>query len=197
MKKTILRIFSTVNAKGTKNYINTQKKFEAIRTFLFFFIPLSLFIAGYVTTKTKVNLLTIVAVVGCLPACKSLVGLIMFLRFKSLSNESSDKIEETAHGLPELYDMVFTTYDHNFMVAHMVIAGNTICGFTEQTDFKEKEFNTHIQNVLKTDHFNNITVKVFKDLDKYTERLEQLKNLQIDEQVNILGIMDTLRSVAL
>lgn len=197
MKETLLRIFSTTNVKGTRNYINSQKKFELIRTLIFFFIPISLFIAGYVTTKTKVNLLTIVSVVGCLPACKSLVGFIMFLRFKSLSADNMNRIDKVQHGLPELFDMVFTTYDNTYVVSHMVIAGNTICGFTEKADFKEKEFNTHIQNVLKTDHYNNITVKVFKDLDKYVERLEQLKDLQIDEQVNILGIMDTLRSVAL
>lgn len=197
MKRTLLRIFSTVNVKGTKNYINSQKKFELIRTFLFFFIPLSLFVAGYITTKTKVNLLTIVAVVGCLPACKSLVGAIMFLRFKSLTNDNCKKIEDVQHGLPELFDMVFTTYDNTHVVSHMVIAGNTICGFSENANFKEKEFNSHIINVLKTDHYNNITVKIFKDIDKYVERLNQLKDLQIDEQVNILGIMDTLRSVAL
>ena len=92
MKKTFLRIFSTFHVKGTKDYINTQKKFELIRTFIFFFIPLSLFVAGYITTKTKVNLLTIVAVVGVLPACKSLVGAIMFMKHRSLSKENAEKI---------------------------------------------------------------------------------------------------------
>lgn len=197
MKKTLLRIFSTFHVKGTRNYIDTQKKYELIRTFIFFFIPLSLFAAGYITTKTKVNLLTIVAVVGVLPACKSLVGAIMFLKHSSLSKEYADKIDALNHELPELFDMVFTTYDKSHVVSHMVIVGNTVCGFTEDKNFKEKEFNTHIQNVLKTDGYKNVTVKVFSDIKKYTERLEQLKSLEIDEGVNILGIMDTFRSVAL
>ncbi len=197
MKEILLRIFSTFHVKGTRNYINTQKKYELIRTFIFFFIPLSLFVAGYVTTKTKVNLLTIVAVVGVLPACKSLVGAIMFLKHQSLSKENAEKIDAVNHELPELFDMVFTTYDRSHVVSHMVIAGNTVCGFTEDKNFKENEFNTHIQNVLKTDGYKNVTVKVFKDITKYTERLEQLKSLEIDEGVNILGMMDTFRSVAL
>lgn len=197
MKKHLFRIFSTYHVKGTKNYINTQKKYEFIRTFIYFFIPISLFIAGYITTKTKVNLLTIVAVVGLLPASKSLVGLIMFLRFHSLKEENAQRIEAVKHELPQLYDMVFTTYDKTHVVSHMVIAGNTVCGFSEDKNFKEKEFNTHIQNVLKTDGYKNISVKIFTDINKYTERLEQLKDLEIDEGVNILGIMDTFRSVAL
>lgn len=197
MNKTILRIFSTHHVKGTKNYINSQKKYELIRTIIYFFIPISLFIAGYITTKTKVNILTIVAVVGLLPASKSLVGLIMFLRYHSLKEENAQKIETVNHKLPQLFDMVFTTYDKTFVVSHMVIAGNTVCGFTEDKGFKEKDFNNHIQNVLKTDGYKNISVKIFTDIHKYTERLEQLKYLEIDEGVNILGIMDTFRSVVL
>lgn len=197
MRKIILRIFSNTHVKGTRNYINSQKKYELIRTFIFFFIPLSLFIAGYVTTKTKMNLLTIVAVVGLLPACKSLVGVIMFLKHRSLSEEFAAKIDATQHELPQLYDMVFTTYDKTHVVNHMVIAGNTVCGFSEDKNFKEKEFNAHIQNVLKTDGFKNVSVKIFTDINKYTERLEQLKDLEINEGVNILGIMDTFRSVVL
>ena len=80
----IKRMFTTENVKGTRNYINSQKKFEILRTLLYFALPLGLFLIGYITTKTKVNLMTIVAVVGCLPASKSLVGAIMFLRYKSL-----------------------------------------------------------------------------------------------------------------
>lgn len=196
MKFALKRMFSTTDCKGTKNYINSQKKYEVLRTFLYFFMSFSLFIAGYLTTQTKVNLLTVVAVVGCLPASKSLVGAIMFLRYKSLSKESGDKIETVHKSLPQLFDMVFTTYDKNYVVSHMVIAGNTICGFSEDPSFAEKDFQTHIQNVLRTDNHKNISVKIFKDLNKYLERMEQLEELQ-PEDANILGIMDTLKSVAL
>ena len=189
-------MFSTDGNKGTKNYIDSQKKYEVLRTFLYFFMSLSLFIAGYITTKTKTNLLTVVAVVGCLPACKSLISAIMFLRYKSMSKENCARIEDARKTLPQLFDMVFTTYDKNYVVSHMVIAGNTICGFSEDKSFAEKEFQTHIQNVLKTDHYNNVTVKIFTDLNKYLERIRQLEQLEA-EDANILGIMDTLKSVAL
>ncbi len=196
MKNTIVRMFSTTNYKGTKNYINTQKKYEVLRTAIYFFISLSLFIAGYMTTKTKENLLTVVAIVGCLPACKSLVGAIMFLRFKSLSAQACEKIEAVHKSLPQLFDLVFTTYDTNYVVSHLVIAGHTICGYSEQEGFAEKEFQTHIQGVLKTDGHHSVTIKIFTDLNKYLERIRQMEELE-SENANILAIMDTLKSVAL
>ncbi len=196
MKEAIFRMFSTTNFKGTKNYINTQKKYEVLRTILYFFLSLSLFFAGYITTKSKENLLTVVAIVGCLPACKSLVGAIMFLRFKSLSAQACERIEAVHKRLPQLFDLVFTSYDRNYIVSHLVIAGNTICGYSEQTAFFEKEFQTHIQNVLKTDGHKSVTIKIFTDLNKYLERMEQMEELDA-ENSNILAIMDTLKSVAL
>ena len=60
------RIFSTDSVKGTKNYLNTQKKYEIIRTVIYFAISLSLFAAGYIQTGRRGNLLGIVAVLGCL-----------------------------------------------------------------------------------------------------------------------------------
>ena len=110
--------------------------------------------------------------------------------------ESCDKIEAVHQKLPQLFDMVFTTYDKNYVVSHLVIAGNTICGFSEDKNFEEKGFQTHIQNVLKTDNYKNISVKIFKDLGKYLERIEQLEHLET-EDTNTPGIMNTLKSVVL
>ena len=67
------RMFTTDAYRGTRGYLRTQKIYEILRTVLYFAISLSLFIAGWVSTGSRENLLTIVAVLGCLPACKSLV----------------------------------------------------------------------------------------------------------------------------
>lgn len=194
--KSLIRIFSTANYKGTKNYIDSQKKYEIIRTLIYFGISASLFIAGYVTTKTKVNYLTIIAVVGCLPASKSLIGAIMFLRYKSCSQEVCKRLEAINHKLTEVYDMVFTSYDKNFNIAHMVIAGNTICGYTESPKFDEKAFMSHITNVLKLDGHKNASIKIFTDLDKYIDRIVQLNESEADTS-NSEAIVETLKSVVL
>ena len=66
--------------KGTYGYLKIKRNWVFIRTIVFFAISIAIFITGYVTTGSRKNLFTIVAVLGCLPACKSLVNLILFFR---------------------------------------------------------------------------------------------------------------------
>jgi hypothetical protein len=72
----------------------------------------------------------------------------------------------------------------------------TICGFTEDKSFQEQAFYKHITAILKAENYRDTSFKVFSDLKKYTERLEQLLELETDE-CNTKGIMNTLKSVAL
>ena len=91
----IRRLFSSSCAKGTENYLNTQKKYEILRTILYFAISATLFIAGYLQTKTKVNLLTVVAVLGCLPASKSTVSSKLFLYQCRRNKKAFRKLKRT------------------------------------------------------------------------------------------------------
>ncbi len=192
----LLRMFSTDTYKGTRDYLKTQKKYEILRTILYFAISLCIFIAGWLATKTRMNLLTIVAVLGCLPASKSLVGAIMFLRFQGCESSNAETIEAHMEGLAGLFDMVFTSYDKNYNVAHITVKGNTLCGFTQDEAFEEQAFYKHLDGILKLEHYKDVTIKIFKDINKYTERLEQLKGLNTEE-ANTDGIIDTLKSVTL
>ncbi len=190
------RLFSTSAVKGTENYLNTQKKYEVIRTLLYFSISVALFVAGYIQTKTRVNLLTLVAVLGCLPASKSAVNAIMFLRFKSCSSECAKEIQAHKGELRGLFDCVFTSYKKNFRISHITVRENTVCGFSEDSNFEENEFYKHIQDILKLDGHKDVTVKVFSNLQKYTERLEQMQGLE-ENTAKTQGILDTLKSVML
>ena len=80
--------------KGEAGYIDQKKKKELLKVILEFGIVLALFITGYITTKTRLNLLTLVAVLGCLPASKAMVGFLMLLPRKSLAKEKVDLVEK-------------------------------------------------------------------------------------------------------
>ncbi len=192
----LLRMFSTAKYKGKKGYLKTQKKYEILRTFLYFGISLSLFAAGYITTKTRLNLLTVVAILGCLPASKSAVGMIMFLRFQGCSENNAEEIEKHSEGLFCLYDMVFTSYQKNYNVAHLAVKGNTVCGYTQDGSFHEQSFYQHIDGMLKADGLTSVSVKIYKDLSKYTSRLEQMRELDTD-QGNSQRVIDSLKNIAL
>lgn len=211
------RMFSTGKVKGTRNYLDTQKKYELLRTILYFAIPLSLFVAGIIQTEagvsgdlhgfalfkaglsnpeSRVNLLSIVAVLGLLPASKSLVSAIMFLRFHSLSREAVEQADAASGELQILYDCVFTSYKKNFEVGHLAVRGNTVCGYSEDRNFQENEFYKHIGDILKLDGHKEVTVKIFTDLKKYTERLGQMASLEENPEKTD-AVIDTLKSVSL
>ncbi|MBQ2803875.1 MAG: hypothetical protein IJF07_08260, partial [Lachnospiraceae bacterium] len=163
----LIRMFSTDNYKGTPDYLNTQKRYEILRTIIYFAISISLFVAGWIHTGSRENLLTIVAILGCLPACKSVVDMIMFLRYQSCSTDAATQIEAHIGSLKGLFDMVFTSYDKTYQIAHITVRGNTICGYTEDADFEEQAFYKHIDTLLKKDSFKDTSIKVFSDLKKY------------------------------
>lgn len=74
--------------------------------------------------------------------------------------------------------------------------GRTVCGFTEDPNFDEAEFNKHITDILKLDGHKDVTVKIFTSLSRYTERLEQIKALEENETAST-AIIETLKSVIL
>ena len=190
------RCFTTEYVKGTPGYLNSQKKYELVRTVVYFTLSLSLFLAGYLTTNTRNNLLTIVAILGCLPASKSLVGTIMFFRFHSLEKSDAESIRIYEEGLYCLHDMVFTTREKTYPVLHLTICGNTIAGYLPEGKGTEESCAGHLRTCLKADGYTDVTVKLYPELNRYLERLKQLKQLSAPSGITE-GIINTLKSIAL
>jgi len=175
--------------KGNAGYLTHKKKIEIIKTIMFFGISIALYIMGYVTTKTNANLLTVVAILGCLPASKSAVLMIMFLKAKPCSKESEEHIEKNIGSLKGYYDLYFTAYDKNYPVSHMVITDNSVIGFTEYTKFDENAFEKHIQEMFQKDNIKDIVIKIFDDRNKYCKRLEELNNKETGTNEDIRTLL--------
>ena len=79
-------------------------------------------IAGYVTTKTKLNLLTVVAVLGCLPASRILVNLIMVMPHDSIDEATELEISAVTEELTVAYDLVITSEKKAMPVAAVAIS---------------------------------------------------------------------------
>lgn len=159
--------------KGCFGYLNYKKKTEIVKTIVFFGISLSLYFAGVMTTGSNKNLLTIVAVLGCLPASKSAVSMIMFLKAKECSEESFHRLKNSI-GEEGIYDCYFTSYDKNFPVSHLVVKNLSVTAFSENAKIKEAEFEEYIRSMLLRNGISNYNVKLYKDLDKYLKRLQQI-----------------------
>ena len=62
--------------KGQPGYIKAKKQKYLLGAVVEFVIVIAIFVTGYIQTGSRLNLLTVVAVVGCLPAAKMLVEFI-------------------------------------------------------------------------------------------------------------------------
>lgn len=195
--KNLKRIFSTYSYKGKSDYLDTQKKYEIIRTCLYYFMSISLFVVGWITTGERLNLLSVAAALGALPACKSTVDMIMFLKFKSISKSDMDAIEENIGDLEGMYDCVFTSYDKNYQVDHLVIKDHTLCGYSAHEKTDANLCQEHLTKTLMHSGYKGLTIKIFKDLTKYTYRLKQLNELESDDTEFRSAVFETLKSISL
>ena len=190
------RFFTTTDVKNTYGYIDSQKKYEIIRTLVYFGISISLFIAGYIATQNKMNLLTVVAVLGCLPASKSLVSAIMFLRHKSCSQAIFDAIAPLCTNFEHLYDLVFTTEKVTYKVAHAAYKAKCLVLFSEDT-LNSNGLEAHIEEYFNRAAIKGVNVKVYTDLKKYVERLEQMAALDKEEEKLASEVVQLLKEITL
>lgn len=78
--------------KGQKGYLAWNKKMSICKTLVLFAISFAVYAMGIWSTGSNQNLLTIVAVLGCLPACRSAANLIALLRCHEISESDYRKI---------------------------------------------------------------------------------------------------------
>jgi len=164
--------------KGQFGYMKYQKKFTVARSIAYFGISLAIYLIGLISTGSNANLLTVVAVLGCLPASKSLVNTIMFLRAKECGEQLHQLLEGKAPELDGGYDFLVTSYEANFPLSHLVIRGSQLCAITESDKINMAKAQEHLDTMFRQNAFKGMTFKIFTDPKKYIERLEQLVRLE-------------------
>lgn len=141
-----------------------------------FVMPLLILIAGLIICKgDKNNIFTVIAVVGCLPGCKSMVGLIMMMMQKPASRETVEEISSHAGKLTMMYEMYFTKETDSLMVDAVAVCGYEVVGYTSQAKNRKQieECEKHIGKLLRANGYKT-HVKIFDQMKPYLERLDSL-----------------------
>ena len=159
--------------KGDYGYIKAEKKKRLITTIVLFLIPILAYIGGVIVTETNKNIITVIALVGCLPACKSMVGLIMIMLVKPMQAEHYEKISQHTGDLVVSYEMFLTTYEKNSFVESFVVCGNKVVGFSSRIQGSTQFVEDHVRKILKQNGYKT-EVKVLTELKPYLERLDYL-----------------------
>ena len=79
----------------------------------------------------------------------------------------------------------------------MTVCENTVIGYMPSEKLSDADCAAHITTCLKVDNYSHVTVKIFKDIRKYTARLSQMKEPADAEEKITQGIVDTLKSISL
>ncbi len=161
--------------KGAFGYTDFHKKRQVLKTFLFFLLPIAVFTVGYLTTRTKENYFTIVAVVGALPACKELVNVCLFWKRSSMPEALYKTIQEHAGNMETAYELVLTTYEKSYPVTALVIHGKEAAGYAQSLqdpDLRKAE--SHIQTVFRNNGISKTQIHLYRDLEKFLEQVDAL-----------------------
>ena len=183
--------------KGAYGYLENRKIYTALRTVLFFLLCVSLYLAGYLTTGTNRNLLTVAAILGCLPACKSAVNFIMFFKARGCSAALHIKTVPYDKSFDTMYDMYFTSYQKNYPISHMALKGGMLCGITEDPSCSCREAEKHLEQMLVQEGIKNVTVNIFSQDDKYVDRLSRLIDMQVEDHKDREGITNLLYDISI
>lgn len=185
--------------RGTHEYLKKQLIFEIIKTLLLFAMALGIFFIGYFTLHTKKSLWSVIAVLAMLPACKSLVGVIMFARFKSLDSSEYNSFKSAAGNIPLIVENVITTSQQSYYIKAIACKDNTVVGYLDcKKSSDAKTVNEHLATVLKNGGHKNVTVKIFDKKDDFLKRVAQMNdNLSDGGTTNTEAIFTTIKAVSL
>ncbi|MDO5703318.1 MAG: hypothetical protein Q4G47_08200 [Lachnospiraceae bacterium] len=187
-----------IGKKGYYGYIKRGRRIFGAVTFCLLAAVLVMYFGARWYFKTNKNVFTILAALSCIGVGKFAVDFIMFCRARGCSESAREAVELHIGKLAGAYDLYMTSYDKNFAISHAVCAGRSVCALTEDEKCDIRSGEMHLRTMLENDGFKGYTVKIFRNLDNYTERLDDLNRLEENkERKSIQSVMDLLKSISL
>lgn len=170
--------------KGTPGYLREKLKTEILRTAVYFAIVAAVFLLGYSQTHSKKNLLTVVAVVGCLPACKALVGVITRIPYKTVDRALADEVASKSPHLTAVYDLVVTSTEKIMPIDCMVISHEKVFGYTSSKKVNLQETASYLRKMLQKNDLPQVSVKLYDQYKPFLSIVEGLENIAAVEKAD-------------
>lgn len=171
--------------RGKPGYINSLKKKYLIISLIEFAVVAAIFALGYSQTGSRLNLFTVVAILGCLPACKNLVEFIVVVPYKGIELSKYEEIEQKAPVIMKVYDLVVAGTAKLMQLDVIAISGNTVCGYTSSEKTDEAKLTEYLKKLLAENGFEKTTVKIFKDYKAFLLRAEGMNSIMTVEKTEI------------
>ncbi len=159
--------------KGDFGYFKSEKKRRLIITAILLAVPLFIFFSSWIYFGTRMTIWTVVTVVGCLPACKSIVSLIMILKCRPMDPALYQKICVHQGKLDMAYEMYMTFYEKSAAINAVAVCGNTVAAYSSDPKIDVPFMESNAQKVIRKNGYK-VTVKIFTDLRPFLERLDSM-----------------------
>lgn len=159
--------------KGDFGYFSKEKKKRFLITLIMFAVPLFIFFSSWAYFDTRKTIWTVIAVVGCLPACKSMVSLIMILLRHPMDKELYEKIRQHQGELTMSYEMYMTFYEKSAYIDAFAICGNTVVGYSSDAKIDCEFMAREAQKIIRKNGYK-VDVKILKEMKPYLERLDTM-----------------------
>lgn len=159
--------------KGTYGYLDYNKKHAWVMAALMLSVPIIIFIVSWMINKTRMNVMTVVAILGCLPGCNQVVRAIMASRYHSIDKKLYEETEDARGDRLALYENVFTSYEKTYFVECLVISGKEVIGYTTDEKMDVKAAASHIKTILLDNDYKQ-DVKIVKEKKAFLDRVHAL-----------------------
>lgn len=159
--------------KGEYGYIRYQKKKRILITAVMFAIPLLIYLTGLHETGTRKNLFTFVAIMGCLPAAKCAVSMILICLQKPMKEELYHEIKEHVQDMTVIYEATVSSYEKNISFPCIVVTGLNVVCYTDDPKVDAAFAETHIKKILQGNGYKS-NIKVFRELKPFLKRIDEL-----------------------
>lgn len=168
--------------KGSYGYMDRYKKRVFLISCFLLLLSISVFLLGVLSTGTKKNYLSIIAVVGVLPAAKFVVYFIISCKFKMLTLSEYEKIKDLS--LHQLYDLFYTTAELNIMINACSTSEEKVIVYTKDNKLDKKRASCLLKENVKSElGLRELIVMICDDLDEYLRELSSLhkRNVSLEQ----------------
>ncbi len=167
--------------KGDYGYLCARKKRLGMITLFCLGMVVAFFLTGYLTTKTRNNLFTIIAILSALPAAKFAASFLVLLPYQNVSLEEYQRVSEHAKNVLLFTDLVITTGEKTLPTLFIAVHNSSVCGYT-----KEKKYDTAYAEEFLTKNLTTngqkATVKIVKEEKVFLHRLDAMGQVATEEK---------------
>ncbi len=181
--------------KGERPYLRELKKREIILASFQWGAVVAFLLIGFLTTGTTLNLFTVFGLLSCLPAAKTLVGIIVKFSYKPMSDEICDRIERESSHLATIFHPILTSSEKIVRLDCLVISNQNICGYCsyESTDLEYAK--NYIRLLLTQHNIEGMNIKIFHDFNAFISRVEGLNNMEKIDGAKSADRKETIKQI--